>query len=525
MLRTRCGSKGLTPPTWGLWGHLAGPVRSKDGLAAFPKGTLITMADRYQDRPFPGDDDRDRGRDQRAAVSGENDPLAELARLIGQPDPLSSMGRANQQVQPRSSARDQQQESPAMDDALPAGPPPWMRRATSQEPQQQDYPQDYPSAVHPLHRYAARMTPEPEHHQAPPTDADQEPDPSRYDDALYGHLESGAHESQHDPAYADDPYAYQNDYSDAAEDLRPKRRGGMVTVVVVLALAVVGTGAAFAYRTYVGTPRSGEPPIIKADAGPTKIVPAPSDATPKVPDRMALGDGAEKIVPREEAPVDVNAKSGARVVFPPLNPNGNPPSTASVSPGGSQLAATANGTLPNNEPRKIKTLAVRGDQPDGAATPVTSATPPAKPATAAKTSPAATRNQPSAANANASSNVPLSLMPEGNQPTPPAEETRTRVAATNPVQAAPSGGAASGGYLVQVSSQRNEADAQASYRALQSKFPTVLGSRSPVIKRADLGDKGVYYRAMVGPFGSSDEASQFCGSLKTAGGQCVVQRN
>jgi len=57
-----------------------------------------------------------------------------------------------------------------------------------------------------------------------------------------------------------------------------------------------------------------------------------------------------------------------------------------------------------------------------------------------------------------------------------------------------------GGYVVQVSSQKSEADAQASYRALQSKFPTVLGSRPPVIKRADLGDKGVYYRAIVGPF-------------------------
>ena len=59
---------------------------------------------------------------------------------------------------------------------------------------------------------------------------------------------------------------------------------------------------------------------------------------------------------------------------------------------------------------------------------------------------------------------------------------------------------------MQVSSQKNEADAQASYRALQSKFPTVLGSRPPVIKRVDLGDKGVYYRAMVGPFGSAEEA-------------------
>ncbi len=47
---------------------------------------------------------------------------------------------------------------------------------------------------------------------------------------------------------------------------------------------------------------------------------------------------------------------------------------------------------------------------------------------------------------------------------------------------------------------------QASYRALQNKFPAALGSRPPVIKRADLGDKGVYYRTMVGPFGSTEEA-------------------
>jgi hypothetical protein len=82
-----------------------------------------------------------------------------------------------------------------------------------------------------------------------------------------------------------------------------------------------------------------------------------------------------------------------------------------------------------------------------------------------------------------------------------------------------------GGYLVQVSSKLSEIDAKTSYQELQDKFPAVLGSRSPVIKRADLGDKGVYYRAMVGPFGTPDEASQFCGSLISAGGRCVVQRN
>ena len=70
--------------------------------------------------------------------------------------------------------------------------------------------------------------------------------------------------------------------------------------------------------------------------------------------------------------MDVNARSGTRVVFPPLNQNANPPSTASVAPS-APLASASNGTLPNNEPRKIKTLAVRGDQPDGAAMPVASA--------------------------------------------------------------------------------------------------------------------------------------------------------
>jgi hypothetical protein len=480
------------------------------------------MADRYQDRPFPADDDYDRGGDH-AAPNGESDPLAELARLIGQTDPFGTMGRANQQVPPRTSARDPyEQPGPADDDGPPAGPPPWMQRAVRQQvPPQQD---DYPSAVHPLQRYAAtHAAPEPDYDPEPPfPEAGREPDSSRYDDALYGQLDDGGHQSLHDPAYADDAYAYQDGY-DSAEDQVQKRRGGMVTVIVVLVLAVVGTGAAFAYRTYVGSPRTGEPPIIKADASPTKIVPAAVDAAAKVPDRMAPGDGTEKIVPREEAPVDVNAKAGPRVVFPPLNQNANPPATASVAPSALPLAGAGNGTLPNNEPRKIKTLTVHGDQPDGAAVPVAPTQPAAaKPVPAARTVPAATRSPPSASNANA--NAPLLLVP-GSQPAP-AADTRTRIAATNPVQAAPApSGGGSGGYLVQVSSQRNEADAQASYKALQGKFPSVLGSHSPLIKRADLGDKGVYYRAMVGPFGSPEEASQFCGSLKTAGGQCVVQRN
>ena len=493
------------------------------------------MADRYQDRPFPAEDDLGGG-PYAPAKEGDGDPLAELARLIGQTDPFGTIRRANLQVQPRATDRDRPDPyrlppeiDPETDESPLPGPPSWMQRAARQEAPPPP-PEDYPSAVHPLHRYAAAHAAPgaDDYDPAPPSaDADHERDLSRYDDALYGELDSGA--AQHDAAYADDAYAYQESYGEGEADAMPKRRGGMVTVVAVLALAVFGVGGAFAYRTYTASARSGEPPIIRADAGPTKIVPAPADGSAKLPDRMASGDGTEKIVPREEAPVDVNAKSGPRVVFPPLNQNANPPSMASVAPGAPPPSNAANGTLPNNEPRKIRTLSVRGDQPDSAAMPVTAApAAPPKPAPAARTAAVTPRNSPGAADANDSiANGPLSLSPQATQAVSPPAEPRNRVAATSPAQiapqAAPSGGA--GGYLVQVSSQRNEADAQASYRALQGKFPTVLGSRSPLIKRADLGDKGVYYRAMVGPFGSPDEASHFCGNLKTAGGQCVVQRN
>ena len=82
--------------------------------------------------------------------------------------------------------------------------------------------------MHPLHRYAAGSTPRPSRiiSQAPPLSPmpiSTQADPSRYDDALYGQLDPGAQDLQHDPAYPDDPYAYQDDYDEDAEEPAPKR--------------------------------------------------------------------------------------------------------------------------------------------------------------------------------------------------------------------------------------------------------------------------------------------------------------
>ncbi|HUN98776.1 MAG TPA: SPOR domain-containing protein [Bradyrhizobium sp.] len=525
------------------------------------------MADRYQSRPYPTDDGYHRGNDPHSPPV-ENDPLAELARLIGQSDPFggSNMGRAN--VQPRPVAREPYEPPMEVEDEPPPSPPSWMQRANRREAVQPNYPrqdhptqgyadhdypaqnyqadpgfdetdqhysayahpdQDYPSTEHPLRRYAvqppASVHEEYAHHEPSFEQADQAPDPSRYDEALFGPLDTGRQDVQYGEAYSDDPYDYQHGYEDEVEEESPKRRGGLTTVVAVLALAIVGTGGAFAYRTYIGSPRNGVPPIIKADTSPTKIIPASSPDSNKVPDRLASADGTEKIVPREETPVDVNANvsSTPRVVFPPPNPSQNPSTVAAVTQTTPPPANLGNGLMPNSQARRIKTLTISGDEADAAnsAAPAPVAPPASnsKPAPAVRTvrtAPASTAT----AYASASSNAPLSLAPQAIQS---VAAPRTQVATNAPEPIAPS--TTSGGYMVQVSSQRNEADAQASYRVLQGKFPSVLGSRSPTIRRADLGEKGVYYRTMVGPFGSAEEASQFCGNLKSAGGQCVVQRN
>jgi cell division septation protein DedD len=98
------------------------------------------------------------------------------------------------------------------------------------------------------------------------------------------------------------------------------------------------------------------------------------------------------------------------------------------------------------------------------------------------------------------------------------------VASAGPVTgvAAPAPG---GRYAVQITSQRSEAEAQASFRELRAKFPNQLNGREPMIRRADLGDKGTYYRALVGPFASMEEAAGLCSGLKAAGGNCIVQKN
>jgi hypothetical protein len=82
-------------------------------------------------------------------------------------------------------------------------------------------------------------------------------------------------------------------------------------------------------------------------------------------------------------------------------------------------------------------------------------------------------------------------------------------------------GGLGGGFLVQVSSQRSEATALQTFSELQRRYPSILGDRAPNIQRADLGERGVYYRVRVG-YPTREQAVRMCENLKVAGGDCLL---
>ena len=498
------------------------------------------MADRYQDRPFPSADQ----------ARGESDPLAELARLIGQNDPLGAPAKpAPHPLQSRANVRPQQYDPPEEQPVAPPSPPAWMQRARHETPlpppplpQEYDDEPEYqqPAPVHPLHRYAAQPPQVPAHQAPPAQDYYEEPqqryaeqpqqqyadepqqDPSRYDDALYGRLETGEHDYQRDPAYPDDPYAYQGEYEE--EPAPKKRSSGLMMVAAVLALAVVGTGGCLCLSHLCRfTPlrraadHQGRQQPDQGGAGAIRRG-RRQEPRPHAVGRWRREAGvARRDAGRRQFEVR-RAARGVSAAEPERQPAAGLECISVGADGYGRQRHDAEQRAAQDQDARRQGRSGRQRRHSGrrqrAAEP-----PPTRGVAAPAVAPGPGPTTPPARNpasANASANPPMSLAPQADSPPP------TRMAATNPAQtAAPAGG----GYLVQVSSQKNEADAQASYRALQGKFPSVLGPHSSLVKRVDLGEKGVYYRAFAGPFGSSEEAAQVCSSLKSAGGQCFVQRN
>jgi hypothetical protein len=432
------------------------------------------------------------------------DPLAELARLLGQSDPFADFGRSH--------SRQGQQ---GAHDAPATAPDDWQG-APAPEPQfaagdaQRGWGQ---GASHASSHAASRDY---THSPAPQPEGRRSYSRS-YDELHLGadqqiqHYDNRMDDGQHDAQAAE--YHYEDDvpldpHDDAMYDDAPRARrgGGLATALALISCAVLGIAGAYAYRSYYGNPSSTQPTTAN-NSTPTKIVPAGAGDPQSVnvaQDRSANPD-KEQIVSKQEEPValkDVGTQAAPPVVLP-----------APVAPG--QGASTS------TEPKKIRTAVIRPDASNVSGMPVSS-----QPAAAPR--PATAPAAPKAATASAASNGgPISLEPQPSEPAAvPAARTRTAAAPPAPARAAPeTTESEASGFVVQLSSQKSEAEAQSSFRSLQAKFPNELSGLQPIIRRADLGSKGVFYRTLVGPFASAQEARQFCAKYKAAGGQCLVPNN
>ena len=77
------------------------------------------------------------------------------------------------------------------------------------------------------------------------------------------------------------------------------------------------------------------------------------------------------------------------------------------------------------------------------------------------------------------------------------------------------------GFGIQLASLRSEDSARSTWKTLVAAHPDLLGGLAPFVERADLGDKGVYYRLQAGPFPSLTDAKDLCGKLKDLNVGCL----
>jgi cell division septation protein DedD len=106
-------------------------------------------------------------------------------------------------------------------------------------------------------------------------------------------------------------------------------------------------------------------------------------------------------------------------------------------------------------------------------------------------------------------------------PEAPAPEA-TQSAATEEPAAAAVPATATSGYVVQLSATGSPEEAQTTYSRLQRNYASILGNLEANIQRADLGDRGIFYRVRVGPWAQRGDAVAVCESLKAAGADCFV---
>jgi len=393
-------------------------------------------------------------------------------------------------------------------------------------------------------------------------------------------FEEGTAEDHYEevPGYGDNNLlTYPDEELDA---MQPRRsRKGVLAVAALVGVLVVGGVAVMLMRS---SGSIGPPPIIVADASPTKITPENAaggagdsqskliydrvDPDSEVADSQLVVSNDPEVAEIPPVPEEITSGDVSRVILgggPGVDEQGDAPDVAdggtTPETGATSVAASSTGPAPIG-PKKVRTVVVRPDgtivsseavaleeeptsapaQADISGTlaeiPPASETPPAPAADenpllsedfgAEMTGDAAPEPVPYvASDSSASSSIPdISPGPAPASRPPPSGSTVVATTGSSSgaaISPAPTAGRLGGGFLVQISSQRSEATALETFGELQRRYPSILGDRAPDIQRADLGERGIYYRVRVG-YPTREEAVRMCENLKAAGGDCLL---
>ncbi len=116
--------------------------------------------------------------------------------------------------------------------------------------------------------------------------------------------------------------------------------------------------------------------------------------------------------------------------------------------------------------------------------------------------------------------------PAGPKPTAPkkapvetaAVQTEAPAAVTAPVSTSP----AAFEIALQLARFRSEAGARRGWAQMQQQLPNLLGGMSPQFPAVDLGEEGIYYRVLTGPFPNRATAADLCAMMTVEGQECRV---
>ncbi|MBK8174931.1 MAG: SPOR domain-containing protein [Rhodospirillales bacterium] len=274
-----------------------------------------------------------------------------------------------------------------------------------------------------------------------------------------------------------------------------------LALIVIIVLALLFSGGD---DRQAGAPA--EAPLIKAEDQPIKVTPEHPGGM-DVPNQDLLVYGRMHGGPDGKAPVERLLPEPEQ----PLSPPSAPAHPGERPTAGEPEAPAKSSSLDQIPPSPYQSQAapsVPEDEPG--AEPDIKAIPPIKPAPPPKAAVSPVPRKQSGATGTSET------------PPPPAKEVaRAQPAAPSAAKSAP----ASGAYVIQLFAGRSESDANTAWTRLKSKNADILGGLAPSVARADLGDRGVFYRLRAGPIASEAGARQTCKSLSQRGVPCIIIRS